>query len=107
MTLLIKDLQKNDYGSYTCAARNSLNTAEGSVMTYAIDMKTDKPATELSYEGQEHLSEDRHKAARNGAGPTASIGLKPLDAISSGKLNKLYKSYIIQLCQNNYIALLF
>lgn len=43
MTLIIKQLEVDDYGIYMCNARNSLGMADDQIRTYKIDMQTQRP----------------------------------------------------------------
>ncbi|ROT69098.1 hypothetical protein C7M84_012755 [Penaeus vannamei] len=52
MTLVIRDLQMADIGTYTCMARNSINQAEGQIRTYKIDPPaTHRPTTDKGPRG--------------------------------------------------------
>ncbi|XP_068246387.1 lachesin-like [Palaemon carinicauda] len=52
MTLVIRDLKKEDIGTYTCVARNSINTAEEPIRTYELEMITpSRPTTESGPRG--------------------------------------------------------
>ncbi|XP_069173872.1 lachesin [Procambarus clarkii] len=46
MSLIIRDVQASDIGTYTCVARNSISQAEGQIRTYEIDPPaTHRPTT--------------------------------------------------------------
>ncbi|XP_066954068.1 lachesin-like [Macrobrachium rosenbergii] len=52
MTLIIRDLKKEDIGTYTCVARNSISTAEEQIRTYEIKLPTpSRPTTESGPRG--------------------------------------------------------
>ncbi|XP_018019656.1 lachesin-like [Hyalella azteca] len=68
-TLVIRQLQEEDYATYTCAARNSLSTAEGQIRTYKIDVHT--PAPGASHGDTEHR---RGGGLDDGGGSSGGLG---------------------------------
>ncbi|XP_071520503.1 lachesin-like [Panulirus ornatus] len=57
MSLVIRDVQDSDIGTYTCVARNSISQAEGQIRTYEIDPPaTNRPTTDKDAFGSDVLS---------------------------------------------------
>ncbi|KAF2357797.1 Immunoglobulin-like domain [Trinorchestia longiramus] len=80
MQLVIRDLQEEDYATYTCAARNSLSTAEGQIRTYKIDVHTPPPGRGQNWGGTDPHRGGEEGETGNGRGAGRSNYGKKLDS---------------------------
>ena len=67
MSLLIRNVEKTDIGTYTCVARNSISQAEGQIRTYEIDppiQATNRPTTDRGVPGANVFSNTLDHSAK-------------------------------------------
>ncbi|XP_042229137.1 lachesin-like [Homarus americanus] len=66
MSLIIREVQASDIGTYICVARNSINQAEGQIRTYEIDPPvTHRPTTSKGPPGGDSLSTALNHSAKS------------------------------------------